>query len=776
MRYPPTPKYQPSPYEPAQTERGVAGPTIDEDDQEEYDATTALQFPGIRNLHYEGFTADYLAEVERHFADAKVRIHFSINPSLQRPDEQLTILNYRPEIEDICQERFGLTFRGGLLEHGQQLLGDPLQRTIQAWAAPRRGYLFLRDIYVVMVDHYAGVLDNGLYSTNSNTIHPNSPLESSCSPYEPLGQPTQSSKATPGCAELMAHVTTGLPLAVLTGPRKASIARFCLAFPSQRMAESVYAFFRRHVADPNRLDLPLPPSMKLLPLRDFCWDNPTSTFFQATSAATLVHTEVRIGRLPPLTATEDNLAALRGSCRAIPDVNSRRLCHPNVRHTTAHCLSLVHLWPPWRHLTLYPVATVDATTTSANPVTASPILTHGIASAANPSTNPPLAGTYTARTHTRAGPVDTAARDNTPAPPPNTPPRTTTRPGNSLSSSTRPRSPAPTPISVYTSDVIYPHTWTNASATFSTLDARLLEERRLREAEELLQAEDNRLCTEAQNKLNTVASGLYLPPAAPMPPVTDFPTNLLDTEEDELMALGQGPNDNMGTEPDEHMAPTTHRQRLWSGTWWLLTTALCGRVQPPRRVSPTPPLPGNAAADAPGDSSAFLSPHLTPTRPDTNLITSSDVNPSNVKSTLATQEKAPPPHRQIDSLCIASTKINKNTYGKAGDELATWFHASALDILIIADSDLPAHKATQLWTPTPSGSLTPHLMAISNHRVSILYDTTLALMMYCTPYSPSGRRISICVRLGKGSLLALIGTYCQDTPAAHREATDQEWQ
>ncbi|ETV71541.1 hypothetical protein H257_13204 [Aphanomyces astaci] len=99
--------------------------------------------------HFEGFIADDIADVKRHFADAKVRIQFSINPSLQPPDEQLSILNYRRQIEVICQERFGITFRGGLLEHGLQLLTDPLQRNIQAWAAPRRGYLFLRDIYVV---------------------------------------------------------------------------------------------------------------------------------------------------------------------------------------------------------------------------------------------------------------------------------------------------------------------------------------------------------------------------------------------------------------------------------------------------------------------------------------------------------------------------------------------------------------------------------------------------------------------------------------------------
>ncbi|RHY85244.1 hypothetical protein DYB37_009109 [Aphanomyces astaci] len=135
-----------------------------------------------------------------------------------------------------------------------------------------------------------------------------------------------------------------------------------------------------------------------------------------------------------------------------------------------------------------------------------------------------------------------------------------------------------------------------SSAAFTTLDARLLEERRLREAAELLQVEDNRLPTEAHIRLNTAvaqhesqqaalaASLPYLEssvhtllqamqsvssqmsalaglgtlpanfPPAPMPPVTDPPANLLDTEEDEPMALDQGPDDNMGTEPDDHMA------------------------------------------------------------------------------------------------------------------------------------------------------------------------------------------------------------------------------
>ncbi|RHY54582.1 hypothetical protein DYB38_007436 [Aphanomyces astaci] len=134
---------------------------------------------------------------------------------------------------------------------------------------------------------------------------------------------------------------------------------------------------------------------------------------------------------------------------------------------------------------------------------------------------------------------------------------------------------------------------------------------------------------------------------------------------------------------------------------------------------------------------------------------------------------------QVDSLRIAATNINKNTYGKLSAELATWFRANALDFLIIADSDLPAYKATQLWTPAHGGTHAPSLMAVSNHRVSLLYDIQRwhsRIDARCTIYSPSGRSIAITLRLGKGTLVTLIGTYCQDNPAAHKEATDREWQ
>ncbi|RHY83427.1 hypothetical protein DYB37_007548 [Aphanomyces astaci] len=192
---------------------------------------------------FQGFNADDIADVERHFDDAKVRIQFSINPSLQPPEETLSILNYRREIEDICQERYGLTFRGGLMEHGQQLLGDHLQCTVQAWAAPRRGYLFLRGISVVMVYQYAGVLDNGLSFHQLEYRNP--------------------SKTTPGdlmCALRVLGATDAIiqshtRMSGLHGPRDhwAAIGclnwpsdgqyRFRLVFPSQSMAETVYANF-----------------------------------------------------------------------------------------------------------------------------------------------------------------------------------------------------------------------------------------------------------------------------------------------------------------------------------------------------------------------------------------------------------------------------------------------------------------------------------------------------------------------------------------------------
>ncbi|RLO13203.1 hypothetical protein DYB28_007400 [Aphanomyces astaci] len=164
MLYPPTPSYQPGPPDPTQHSQDSTDPPSHEEDLDEYDANTALEFPGLRNLCDEGQPILYRTmtmywEREAHLFQG---IQFSINPSLQQPDNPLSIVNFRKEIETICEERFGLTFHGGLSEHGRQLLGTPIQRTALAWAAPRRGYLFLRDISVVMLYQYAGVLSNGL--------------------------------------------------------------------------------------------------------------------------------------------------------------------------------------------------------------------------------------------------------------------------------------------------------------------------------------------------------------------------------------------------------------------------------------------------------------------------------------------------------------------------------------------------------------------------------------------------------------------------------------
>ncbi|RHY51056.1 hypothetical protein DYB30_011651 [Aphanomyces astaci] len=225
--------------------------------------------------------------------------------------------------------------------------------------------------------------------------------------------------------------------------------------------------------------------MKLLPLRDLCSDNPTSTFFhpQATSAATLVDTKVRIGRLPPLTTTKYILAALRGSRLFTPDVDITGDGYATLTFDTS--APIAFLWStsgPHGDTRLYirdiavhlHILTVESLRAAKEALTA-------LVSA--------------------------------------------------------------------------------SSAAFTTLDARLLEERRIREAAELLQVEDNRLPTEAHIRLNTAvaqhetrASPANLPPAASMPPVNDSPANLLDTEKDEPTALGQGPDDNMGTDPDDHMA------------------------------------------------------------------------------------------------------------------------------------------------------------------------------------------------------------------------------
>ncbi|ETV71327.1 hypothetical protein H257_13454 [Aphanomyces astaci] len=922
----------------------VADTTIDDDDQEEYDANTALQFPGIRNLHdegqpilyrtmqrywereahlFQGFTADDIADIERHFADAKVRIQFSIYPSLQPPNDQLSIINYRREIEDVCQERFGLTFRGGLLEHGQQLLGDPLQRTIQAWAAPRRGYLFLRDISVVMIYQYAGVLDNGLSFHQLEYRNPSktSPGDLMCA-LRALGATdaiVQSHTRMSGTHGPRDHLAA---IGCIKWPSEGHY-RFRLVFPSQSMAETVYANFRQHMAGPDRLDL-VPPSMKLTPLRDLCWDNPTSTFFHphATSAATLVDTKVRIGRLPPLTTTDDILAALRGSHLPTPDVDITGDDYVTLTFDTP--APIAFLWStsgPHGETRLYirDIAVHLHILTGRPRRSAAPLQCRDCGrhdhqgrpcdrftyldprdrarsnSQHTTTTRRDLSSTDTrtrsASRHRHAGHHSHSALQHPAAEGQHQQHQPQTQawqlplqrhPQQVHGHTTDLNLYLRREISTYVDQRIVSATTplrqeveslradkealvalvSASSAAFSTLDARLLEERRLREAAELLQAEDNRLSAEAHIRLNTVVTQHESQQAAltaRLPYLESSVHTLLQAMQSvssQMSALaGLGPlpatltpNDKNQTTPWALSFRTRGRQTNpgvlgqtndTSATplvWTVVApqlSALDLLLLPPGRchplsitdITPTTIYPHTAPAFShlhdpyssdDSNNSELLDARIAEALQTPLPLSTPDINPPRQRrrrrawrihrlplpppdadtarhqldnilrreslkgeAYIGDPGQPPPPGLLLDSLRIAATNINKNTYGKLGDELATWFRANALDFLIIADSDLPAHKATHLWTSTPSGSPTPHLMAVSNHRVSVLYDIQRwhsRIDARRTTYSPSGRSISICIRLGKGSLLTLIGTYCQDSPASHRETTEQEWQ
>ncbi|RHZ19157.1 hypothetical protein DYB37_008079, partial [Aphanomyces astaci] len=795
MRYPPTPHYQPSSYEPGQNEQEVADTTIDDDDQEEYDANTALQFPGIRNLHdegqpilyrtmqrylereaqfFQGFTADDIADVERHFADAKVRIQFSINPSLQPPNDQLNIINYRREIEDVCQERFGLTFRGGLLEHGQQLLGDPLQRTIQAWAAPRRGYLFLRDISVVMIYQYAGVLDNGLSFHQLECRNPSktSPGDLMCA-LRALGATDAIVQSHTRMSRTHGPRDHWAAIGCINWPSEGHY-RFRLVFPSQSMAETVYANFRQHMAGPDRLDL-VPPSMKLTPLRDLCWDNPISTFFHphATSAATLVDTKVRIGRLPPLTTTDDILAALRGSHLPTPDVDITGDGYATLTFDTP--APIAFLW------------------STSGPHGETRLYIRDIAVHLHILTGRPRRSTAPLHRHRHAGHHSHSALQHPAAEGQHQQHQPQTQawqlplqrhPQQVHGHTTDLNLYLRRELSTYVDQRIVSATTplrqeveslradkealaalvSASSAAFSTLDARLLEERRLREAAELLQAKDNRLSAEAHIRLNTVVTQHESQQAAL--------TARLPYLESSVHTLLQA------------MQSVSHLHDPYSSddsnNSELLDARIAEALQTPLPLS-TPDINPPRQRRRRRAWRIHRLP-LPPPDADTarhqldNILRRESLKG---EAYIGDPGQPPPPGLLLDSLRIAAININKNTYGKLGDELATWFRANALDFLIIADSDLPAHKATHLWTSTPSGSPTPHLMAVSNHRVSVLYDIQRwhsRIDARRTTYSPSGCSISICIRLGKGSLLTLIGTYCQDSPASHRETTEQEWQ
>ncbi|RHY24737.1 hypothetical protein DYB28_000125 [Aphanomyces astaci] len=311
--------------------------------------------------------------------------------------------------------------------------------------------------------------------------------------------------------------------------------RFRLVFPSPSMAETVYVYanFRRYVAGPNRLDL-VPSSMKLLPLRDLCWYNPTSTFFhpQAISAATLVDTKVRIDRLPPLTATNDILAALRGSRLPTPDVDITGDGYVTLTFDTP--APVAFLWStsgPHGDTRLYirDIAVHLHILTGRPRQPAAPLQCRDCGRHDHQG-QPCDRFTYLDprdRAHSKSHHKSTTRRDihtqprHEPAqyksPPPRGTPHTlrlhlslylqrelsTTW----INASYRPRAHSdgrlsPSALTKKPSLHLSPP----QALISSTLDARLLEERRLREAAELLQAEDNRLRTAAHIRLNTAVT------------------------------------------------------------------------------------------------------------------------------------------------------------------------------------------------------------------------------------------------------------------------------
>ncbi|RLO02187.1 hypothetical protein DYB28_014629 [Aphanomyces astaci] len=334
--------------------------------------------------------------------------------------------------------------------------------------------------------------------------------------------------------------------------------RFRLVFPSQSMAENVYANFRRHAAGPDRLDL-VPPSMKLLPIRDFCWDNPTATFFhpQAPSAATLVDTKVRIGR-PPLTTTDDILAALRGSHLPTPDVDiTGDGCATLTFDTPAPVAFLWSASGPHGDTRLYirDIAVhLHILTGRPRPSAAQLPLQRHSAQAPRPTADLSLYLRRELSTYVDQRIVTATA-------------------------------PLRQEVESLRADKEALAALVSASSTaFSTLDARLLEDQRLREATELLQAEDNKSRTEAQIRLHTATRGTTgrtssvhtllqamqsvssrmtalaglgpLPanpsPTAPMPAFPD-PTPPPAADNAEPSALSPSPDANMVADFDEPM-------------------------------------------------------------------------------------------------------------------------------------------------------------------------------------------------------------------------------
>ncbi|ETV70492.1 hypothetical protein H257_14147 [Aphanomyces astaci] len=209
---------------------------------------------------------------------------------------------------------------------------------------------------------------------------------------------------------------------------------------------------------------------------------------------------------------------------------------------------------------------------------------------------------------------------------------------------------------------------------------------------------------------------------------------------------GHLPSGNGRTPPHHRSSLRTHMQAMQSVSSQLAGLAALGTpatrlpatypTQP--TLTPSSPAPDDgAAAAAPGGSS--VSPpdmHTARIQRDNVLLRETLEGEAFIGDAGST----PTLDIQVGSLRIAATNINKNTYGKLSAELATWFRANALDFLIIADSDLPAHKATQLWT---------HPHAYSTTFIAGTPASTPAV-----PHTPPPG----------------------DNPAAHKEATDSEWQ
>ncbi|RHZ04961.1 hypothetical protein DYB31_004223 [Aphanomyces astaci] len=626
MLFPPTPSYQPGPLDPTQPSQDSTDPPSHEEDLDEYEANTAVQFPGLRNLcdegqpilyrtmtmycereaHlFQGFTPAEIADIEQHFSETMVR---TSSLSIRRSSSLTThSASSTSGMKSRQSARNVSGFHGGLSEHGQQLLGTPIQRTALAWAAPRRGYLFLRDISVVMLYQYAGVLSNGLsyhqleYRNRSKLA----PADILCA-LRALGATdaiVQSYSRMSGAHGPRDHWAA---IGCVNWPTEGNY-RFRLVFPSQTMAETVYANYRLHAAGTNRLDQ-VPPSMKLHPLRDLSWDNPSSTFFHPSSlsATKLVATKVRIGPLPTLTTPEDILAALHGSQLPSPDVDiiddyatltfdspspaaflwnasgphgTTRLYVRNIAvqlhvlmgrsRTTAvamqcpDCGRLDHQGKPCDRFTYLDPRDLARSTSRHKSTTR--------------GTKSPGARSRSKSVHTRAGrsvSQHSTTVSHTPQSwqyPPQQQPLHASAPTTDFVPHRRELSTyvdhrivqATAPLQ-HEADTLQHEADTlrvdkealtalvsATSAAITTLDARLLEERRLREAAEHQQSEDQRKLTEAQNRLQTTITqqGTHQAAMAERHPIIESSLRTL------MQAMQRSPPNSLASPPSAPLRP-----------------------------------------------------------------------------------------------------------------------------------------------------------------------------------------------------------------------------